>query len=90
MVVHISIRYTAEGCRMLVSKKLGNKLRIGDWFEVTVDDQPRVIGDPGPISSQDLNLVTRFIHLNKHLILDYWYQEECFDSLELLQQLVKL
>ena len=90
MVIYISVKYASHGCRLKVSQIYGNKTRFGKWFSMTVEDEPRIIGDTGDIKLKDIQLVTDFCRLNMRTILDFWDQDDCIDSGEMMDTLVKL
>ena len=90
MVVYISIRNAKHGCRLKVSQMYGTKMRFGQWFSMTVEDEPRIIGDTGDIEVKDIQQVREFIRLNRRVILDFWDQEDCIDPRDVMYALMKL
>lgn len=90
MIVFIGLEEPEHCCRLLVSRKYGNKVKIGDWFTITISEEPCVIGDTGSISMQDIKLVIRFVHRNMATLSNCWYQTKCMGSLDLLSQLERV
>ena len=90
MVVFISIRNAEHGCRLKVSQIYGTKVRFAQWFSMTVEDEPRIIGDSGDIKMKDIQQVKEFIRLNRRVILDFWDQTDCIDPRDMIDALQKL
>lgn len=90
MIVFIGLEEPEHCCRLLVSRKYGNKVKIGDWFTITICEEPCVIGNTGSIRMQDIELAIRFVHHNMATLLNCWYQTKCMGSLKLLSQLEKV
>jgi hypothetical protein len=91
MVVHVSPKTsTAHGPCIKVSRRYGEEIAMGEWFTVTIDDDPSITGTPGAIRVNDLVLVSDFILLNKDVLLDFWEQTEPMDTPDMLQKLAKV
>lgn len=63
---------------------------MNDWFSMTIEDKPRVIGNTGQICARDLVLVEKFIVLNKDILLEYWKQETPVDAVDTFQRFKKV
>lgn len=90
MAVYVSPQYV-DSPEMKVSQHYGDRPFIGDWFAMTILDQPKLIGDTSDSRIRDLALVEQFIQMNKQLLLDYWEQiESVMDPLDLIKGLSKV
>ena len=81
MVVYIGPKNAKHGCRLKVSQFYGTKMRVGQWFFMTVEHEPHIIGDTGEIKLKDIKLVQDFIIINIRVILDFWEQSSLSDVL---------
>lgn len=64
-----------------MSKEYGERISwafglLGDWFSMTICKDPRVLVDHTPFTNEDIELVAKFICLNKDCILESWYFNE--------------
>jgi hypothetical protein len=71
------------------------KVVAGDcqWFAVTIEDEPLVIGTTEDICVQDLVHVADFVEINKQLLLDYWNStddEEPMDASDMIKGIRKV
>jgi hypothetical protein len=57
--------------RIKVAKIYGDKIS-DNLFVITIEDNPKVIGDAGEIKQKDIKKAIEFIKLNKELLLDIW------------------
>ena len=48
---------------------------IGGYFMLTVEDNPKIAGDPGDISEKDIQRVRKFIVRHQHALLSVWNQD---------------
>ena len=53
---------------------LANDL-TGGYFMLTVDDNPKIAGDPGDISEKDIQRVRKFIVSHQPALLSVWNQD---------------
>jgi hypothetical protein len=90
MVVWVSPKNAPHGPRLKVSQRYGDKTRVGEWFTMTLEDEPRVIGELGQIRQKDIELVEEFIKKNKSLLLAYWDQDEYVDTSDLIEGLQRV
>ena len=90
MVVYVSPKYAPHGPRIKFSQHYGEKLRMGEWFYMTVEDEPRFMGNSGDIKVRDLARVAEFIRINKGALLKYWEQEEPVCTADVLQEIKPL
>ena len=89
MVVYVSPATGPHDPRIQVSQRYGDRMVMGDWFSMTVEDEPRIVGKPGSIKVRDLVVVQDWLLLNRQVILDYWEQRTT-DTLVMLASLKKL
>ena len=87
MVVYISQKNAAHGPRLKVSQYMGDEMRPGEWFSMTIEDEPKRIGERGKIRPRDIGLVVEFIELNRRLLEEYWEQEPPMGTKEMLNRL---
>lgn len=87
MVTYISQKNAPHGPRIKVSKSYGDKVIPGNWFTMTIEQNPRVIGKVGQIRARDINLVTDFIELNQKLLIEYWEQNPPLSTKRMLNSL---
>jgi len=88
MVIWIAQEYkTKFGCNMKVSVRNGKRGKLFKWIGITIDDKPQIIGRH-KINDKKLNLVKKFILLNKKVILDHWKFKS--SSLELINTIKKV
>lgn len=87
MVVYISQKNARHGPRIKVSKTYGDEVIPGNWFTMTVEANPQIVGHVGKIRARDINLVTDFIELNQDLLIQYWEQASPFSTKRMLNSL---
>jgi hypothetical protein len=87
MAVYVGTKY-ADCPQIKVSQYYGDRPMIGEWFSMTISDQPRVIGDTGDIRVIDLALVEQFILVNKQFLLEYWEQTTALDVGDVLDRIL--
>ena len=81
-VVYISV----QGCdarvpQVKVSKRYGEKVYEGDWFSITIADQPSVIDDYYGIQENDTEQAKKWVLINKDLLLRIWKDDvDVFDA----------
>ena len=75
VVVYISPKNANHGPRIKVQKDYSTNIST-DFFAISIEDKPKVIGNIGKIQATDIELVIKWILLNKELLLDYWNQKE--------------
>ena len=51
----------------------GKQASFENLFSVTVADRPRVIGDTGEITLEDVVQVAKWVKLNKEMLLLHWF-----------------
>lgn len=81
-VVYVSPKvHAAYGPRILASNKYGEKVSEGDWFTITIEDQPRVTGDFAALKSCDVQMAKEWVQVNKDKLLNIWEDEvDVFDA----------
>ncbi len=88
--LYIGPENAKHGCRLKVSQFYGAKMRVGQWFFMTVEHKPHIIGDTGEIKLKDIKLVQDFIIINIRVILDFWEQDECIDPTDMMGALIRV
>jgi len=73
-----------HGPRIKISSKKGNKISIDNLISVTVDDNPKIIGN-NKISVKDFEKIKKFIELNKDIIIKYWNRK--IDTKEMINKI---
>ena len=72
-VVYVSPKgCVAQGPVIKASKKYGEKASEGDWFTITIADQPQVIGDSGGLKRCDVQMAQKWVQINKDELLKIW------------------
>lgn len=75
-VVYVSPKgNAAHGPRILAPNKYGEKVREGDWFTITIEDQPHVIGDCAALKRCDVEMAKKWVLVNKDALLKMWEDE---------------
>jgi hypothetical protein len=62
----------------------------GNWWIMTLEDEPRIYGAPGDIRVDDLMRIRDFIVLNKETLLKYWEHDDSPDGIATQFSLKKL
>ncbi|RPI15166.1 MAG: hypothetical protein EHM58_14775 [Ignavibacteriae bacterium] len=79
MVIWISCKYeTKSPCNIKVQNKIGEIIKPYEWISVTISVNPRVIGRH---KIKYLDLVRKFILLNKKTLLDQWNYKTTSDEM---------
>ena len=72
MVIWVSPGYGAKHTpRIEIQRQYGDRSTGRDVIAITISDKPRIVAGSG-LSQDDLELVTKFILLNKNILLNYW------------------
>jgi len=72
-VVYVSLKDgVAHGPRIKVSNQYGEKASTGDWFTITIEDQPHVIGDSTGLKRCDVQMAKKWVRANKDELLKIW------------------
>ncbi|MDQ7089617.1 MAG: hypothetical protein Q9M50_03100 [Methylococcales bacterium] len=72
MVIWVSERgNTKHAPRIKVSTNNNDKMIEGQTVSVSITEPPEIMAEFG-LRSKDLQLVIKFIELNRSLLLDYW------------------
>ena len=81
-VVYVSPKgRSTHGPRITASNKYGDKTSEGDWFTITIADEPQVIGDSESIKRRDVQSAKRWVQINKDKLLQVWEDEvDVFDA----------
>lgn len=81
-VVYVSPRgHVAHGPRIKASNKYGEKASEGDWFTITIEDQPQVIGDSTGLKRHDVQMAKKWVQVNKDELLKIWEDDvDVFDA----------
>jgi len=76
MVIYISPRMGAKhGPRIRAQTLYGEKIYKGNYFSITIEEEPRVIGRTGDIKTEDVKKVCQFVKENRVILLKLWYDE---------------
>jgi len=74
--------------RIKVSILKNDKIKYDQLFTVTIDDNPKIIGSLSKkLSSKQLELIKKFVAINKTSLLQFW--EEDITTDKLLDKLLK-
>ena len=57
------------------SNKYGEKASEGDWFTITIEDQPQVIGESTGLQRCDVQQAKKWVQVNKDKLLKIWEDE---------------
>lgn len=82
-VVYVSPKgNAAHGPRIKASNKYGEKASEGDWFTITIEDQPHVIGDRSTsLKRSDVQMAKNWVQANKDELLKIWEDDvDVFDA----------
>lgn len=81
-VVWVSLQsQAARGPNIKVSNKYGDKASARDWFTITIEDQPQVIGECTHLKEQDVQLAKKWVLLNKGELHRMWEDDvDVFDA----------
>lgn len=81
-VVYVSPKGCAShGPSIKASNRYGEKASQGDWFSITIANQPQVIGDPTGLKSCDVQMAQKWVQVNKDKLLKIWADDvDVFDA----------
>ena len=90
MVVYVSTKYVGgkeiqHGPRIKVAKTYDQKFNSFDSISITISDEPEVIGEH-QLSRKDIELVKKFIIINKEVLLAYWDGD--IETIDMLNDLI--
>ena len=60
-----------------------------DFFSITIEDEPEVIGDTRKIKKSDIGLAKRWVKINIKPLTDYWTGKER-STKKVLNELIKV
>ena len=76
MTIYVSQKQEFRPASIEVSQFYGTHHNLCDIFTITIprttEDTPRIIGDTGTITLNDIAKVYKFIEINRILLLDVW------------------
>lgn len=85
--IWVLIKSTSHEPRIQIQRDKEARLKIDETFSMTISDAPILVGDAGPIlSDQDIASFKEFVAKNKSTLLDYW--EGNLDTSELVHNLI--
>lgn len=88
MVIWLSEKgHTQHGPRIKASKNHSDKMDIHDAVSVSITSPPDIVAGTG-LNPKDFEAVSRYIELNKKVLLQYWNYE--IDTAELIGSLKSL
>ena len=71
----------AHGPRIKASNKYGEKASEGDWFSITIEHQPQVIGDSTGLKRCHVQMAKKWVQVNKDKLLKIWEDDvDVFDA----------
>ena len=84
---------TSEYCQekyahLKVQSNYDWRAQMGRWFRVKLEEPMEVIGDPHPLTEDDIAVVRKFLRLNEELLWVYWEVE--LDVGRILDMLVRI
>ena len=81
-VVYVSPKgNVAHGPRIQAANKYGEKASEGDWFTITIEDQPLVIGESTGLKRCDVQMAKQWVRVNKDKLLNIWEDNvDVFDA----------
>ena len=79
--------HTKHGPRVKVSISHSHKADINKTVSISITDEPSIVAGTG-LNCHDMELIRKYIKINKEALLDYWYGN--IDTAELVERLVKL
>ena len=62
--------------------------RNSKLFAVTIEENPKIIGNSEKLSQEDIIKVKVYVRINKEVLLDYWLQME-LDLRKIFERLKK-
>lgn len=72
-VVYVSVKgCDARAPQIKASRRYGEKVHEGDWFSITIADQPMLLGDLTGVKSCDVKMVKNWVLINKDSLLTIW------------------
>lgn len=75
MNIWIYPKKNKEFPRIKVQKSYSPKVSSA-LFDVTIENEPKLVGNKGRIKKQDIERVKKFIKLNFDVLMDYWNHNE--------------
>ena len=86
VIIFISPKGRANhGHRVKVQNNYSSNTQEGNFFSITISEDPEIIGDIGEVKSSDLRKIREFVIKNKEVLLDYWNDK--IDTAEVIEKL---
>ena len=76
IIIWISPKMANHGPRIKAQNSYSKKVVPDKLFVVTIEDEPRVVGDASEVKKKDVDLVIEFVKINKNILLDFWNEKE--------------
>ena len=74
-------RRVADMPTIKASNKYGEKASEGDWFTITIEEQPQVSGDCTGLKERDVQMAKKWVQVNKEELLRIWQDDvDVFDA----------
>jgi hypothetical protein len=73
MIIRISQNFPKHTPNLKVQQDYSQRLNYFNFFSVTIEDEPIIVGDTGRIETKDIEKLMIYIKQNKKLLLDYWF-----------------
>lgn len=89
VIIWISPKMSNHGPRIKVQSDYSKKVLSDKLFVVTIEENPKVIGDTGKVKKKDIDLVIDFVKLNSILLLDFW-NGKAIDPIKVINSIKKV
>jgi hypothetical protein len=87
VVIWVSVKTGAKhGARIKISHN--KKWIAGDDFSLTISDNPKIVSGECKLDSKPLELIKKYIKLNKRVLIEYW--NEKISTADLVKKLIKI
>lgn len=71
MIVWVSVKLHSAGARVKVQKDDSTRINPNNTFSVSISDEPRIVAGEYN-DNKNLELLCKWIKLNKDVLLNYW------------------
>ena len=81
-VVYVSVK-GCDACvpHITASRRYCENVHEGDWFGITIAEQPMLLGDFTGVKSHDIEMVKKWVLINKDQLLRIWEDNiDVFDA----------
>lgn len=88
MGIWISSKMGNHGPRIKAQNDYSQRISKSKLFVVTIEDEPKIIGDTGKLTSKDLLNIVEFVKQNQEPLLDLWNEID-IDIYNIIDRLIK-